>query len=203
MVLPSKPLAEIYRIADIFNSYGNWSRAEKNTLIPLRDGEICIIRGGQFSLMRQSDRLLLDKSSAPSVLGLARNLGKFQFIKLQADSECHYQLIPFDYFMQEIEKNHCQLHLLVLSSWIINMLCYREEIMLGRNSFSMIKANIECLAAMDEFMRNRINVADYIVKKTNLSRSMVMKTLSQLRSAKHVEISKGKLLALHSLPDAL
>ncbi len=54
MVLPSKPLAEIYRIADIFNSYGNWSRAEKNTLIPLRDGEICIIRGGQFSLMRQS-----------------------------------------------------------------------------------------------------------------------------------------------------
>ncbi len=82
------------------------------------------------------------------------------------------------------------------------MLCYREEIMLGRNSFSMIKANIECLAAMDEFMRNRINVADYIVKKTNLSRSMVMKTLSQLRSAKHIEISKGKLLAVHSLPDA-
>lgn len=51
-------------------------------------------------------------------------------------------------------------------------------------------------------MRNRINVADYIVKKTNLSRSMVMKTLSQLRSAKHIEISKGKLLAVHSLPDA-
>ncbi|CCK13324.1 FIG00554500: hypothetical protein [Cronobacter sakazakii 680] len=83
------------------------------------------------------------------------------------------------------------------------MLCYREEIMMGRNSYSMIKANIDCLATMDEFMRNRINVADYIVKKTNLSRSMVMKTLSQLRGAKNIEISKGKLVAVHHLPESL
>jgi DNA-binding IscR family transcriptional regulator len=56
---------------------------------------------------------------------------------------------------------------------------------------------------MDEFMRNKINVADYIVKRTNLSRSMVMKTLSQLRHDNYVEISKGKLTALRTLPESL
>lgn len=203
MVMPQKPLAELYRLADIFNSYGNWHRAEKNTSIPMRDGFICVIRGGLFSVLRKSDRLLIEKCSAPSLLGLARNFNKKSYFRIQADSECHYQLIPFDIFMSEVEKNQCQSQLYKVFSWIIEFFCHREEMMLGHNSYLMIKGNLMSLDRMDEFMKNKINVADYIVKRTNLSRSMVMKTLSQLRQENYVEIHKGKLISLHALPDTL
>ncbi|WP_110876091.1 helix-turn-helix domain-containing protein [Franconibacter helveticus] len=203
MVIPQKPLAEIYRLSDIFNGYGNWHRAEKNTTIPTRDGFICIIRGGLFSVLRKSDRLLIEKCSAPSIVGLARNFHKKSYFKVQADAECHYQLIPFDTFMSEVESQQCQQQLYKVFAWNIDLLCYREELLLGHNSYLMIKGNLTTLAAMDEFMRNKINVADYIVKRTNLSRSMVMKTLSQLRSENYVEIHKGKLTTLRTLPENL
>lgn len=203
MVIPQKPLAEIYRLSDIFNGYGNWCRAEKNTSIPTREGFVCIIRGGLFSVLRKSDRLLIEKCSAPSILGIARNLNNKNYFRIQADAECHYQLIPFDKFLSEIDNHQCQPQLYKVLAWTIDLLCHREELLLGHNSYLMIKGNLVTLAAMDEFMRNKINVADYIVKRTNLSRSMVMKTLSQLRHDNYVEISKGKLTALRTLPDSL
>lgn len=203
MVIPQKPLAELYRLSDIFNGYGNWHRAEKNTSIPARDGFICIIRGGLFSLLRKSDRLLIEKCSAPAILGIARNFNKKNYFRIQADAECHYQLIPFDKFMSEVENHQCHQQLYKVLSWNIDFLCHREELLLGHNSYLMIKGNLITLAAMDEFMRNKINVADYIVKRTNLSRSMVMKTLSQLRHDNCIEISKGKLATLNTLPETL
>ena len=203
MVIPQKPLAELYRLSDIFNGYGNWHRAEKNTSIPARDGFICIIRGGLFSLLRKSDRLLIEKCSAPAILGIARNFNKKNYFRIQADAECHYQLIPFDKFMSEVENHQCHQQLYKVLSWNIDFLCHREELLLGHNSYLMIKGNLITLAAMDEFMRNKINVADYIVKRTNLSRSMVMKTLSQLRHVNCIEISKGKLATLNTLPETL
>lgn len=203
MVIPQKPLAELYRLSDIFNGYGNWHRAEKNTSIPARDGFICIIRGGLFSLLRKSDRLLIEKCSAPAILGIARNFNKKNYFRIQADAECHYQLIPFDKFMSEVENHQCHQQLYKVLSWNIDFLCHREELLLGHNSYLMIKGNLITLAAMDDFMRNKINVADYIVKRTNLSRSMVMKTLSQLRHDNCIEISKGKLATLNTLPETL
>ncbi|BET42949.1 helix-turn-helix domain-containing protein [Atlantibacter hermannii] len=67
----------------------------------------------------------------------------------------------------------------------------------------MIKGNILHLNQLDEFMRAKINVADFIVKRTNLSRSIVMKVLSIMRAKNHIDVKRGKLLAVYNLPDKL
>ncbi|HAP81890.1 MAG TPA: hypothetical protein DCQ57_09975, partial [Enterobacteriaceae bacterium] len=44
---------------------------------------------------------------------------------------------------------------------------------------------------------------DFIVKRTNLSRSIVMKVLSIMRAKNHIDVKRGKLLAVYNLPDKL
>ena len=193
MTLPAKPITELYRLTDLFTDYNKLTRVERYTLIPIKANMVTLIHGGQFSLIRSSDRLLIEKQTAPALYGLSGNTRSLSYIRIYADTQCYYQLVPLDIFMQRlVENNLLQLTSAVLS-WHIESLLYRDEMMMGRNSYNQL----------DEFMRAKINVADFIVKRTNLSRSIVMKVLSIMRAKNHIDVKRGKLLAVYNLPDKL
>lgn len=203
MTLPAEPITELYRLTDLFTDYNKLTRVERYTLIPIKANMVTLIHGGQFSLIRSSDRLLIEKQTAPALYGLSGNTRSLSYIRIYADTQCYYQLVPLDIFMQRlVENNLLQLTSAVLS-WHIESLLYRDEMMMGRNSYQMIKGNILHLNQLDEFMRAKINVADFIVKRTNLSRSIVMKVLSIMRAKNHIDVKRGKLLAVYNLPDKL
>ncbi|NBC99022.1 hypothetical protein GV764_08315 [Atlantibacter hermannii] len=203
MTLPQKPLSELYRLTDLFTDYNKLTRVERYTLIPIKAHTVTLIHGGQFSLIRSSDRLLFEKHTAPALFGLSGNPQTLSYLRIYADSQCHFQLVPLEAFMQRLEENH-SLHLIpAVLSWHIESLLYRDEMMMGRNSYQMIKGNILHLNQLDEFMRAKINVADFIVKRTNLSRSIVMKVLSALRAKNYIDVKRGKLLTINQLPEKL
>ena len=203
MTLPQKPLAELYRLADLFTDYNKLTRVERYTLIPIKSHTVTLIHGGQFSIIRSSDRLLLEKQTAPALYGLSGNPRSLSYLRIYADTQCHFQLVPLDIFMQRLE-DHQALNLIPsILTWHIECLLYRDEMMMGRNSYQMIKGNIQHLNQLDEFMRAKINVADFIVKRTNLSRSIVMKVLSAMRAKNHIDVKRGKLLSVNQLPEKL
>ncbi|MDA3134113.1 helix-turn-helix domain-containing protein [Atlantibacter subterraneus] len=203
MTLPQKPLSELYRLTDLFTDYHKLTRVERFTLIPVKAHTVTLIHGGQFSIIRSSDRLLFEKQTAPALYGLTGNSHTLSYIRIYADTQCHFQLVPLEAFMQRLEDNH-SLHLIpAILSWHIESLLYRDEMMMGRNSYQMIKGNILHLNQLDEFMRAKINVADFIVKRTNLSRSIVMKVLSALRAKNYIDVKRGKLLTISQLPEKL
>ena len=203
MTLPPKPITELYRLTDLFTDYNKLTRVDRYTLIPIKSNMVTLIHGGQFSLIRSSDRLLIEKQTAPSLYGLSGNARSLGYIRVYADTQCYYQLVPLDIFMQRLIDNNLLPLISSILSWHIENLLYRDEMMMGRNSYQMIKGNILHLNELDEFMRMKINVADFIVKRTNLSRSIVMKVLSIMRAKNHVEVKRGKLIAVHHLPDKL
>ncbi|WP_312984293.1 helix-turn-helix domain-containing protein [Atlantibacter sp.] len=203
MTLPQKPLSELYRLTDLFTDYNKLTRVERYTLIPVRPHTVTLIHGGQFSIIRSSDRLLFEKQTAPALYGLTGNARNLAYLRIYADTQCHFQLVPLDIFMQRLDDNH-SLHLIpAILSWYIESLLYRDEMMMGRNSYQMIKGNLLHLNQLDEFMRSKINVADFIVKRTNLSRSIVMKVLSAMRAKNHIDVKRGKLLTINQLPEKL
>lgn len=203
MILPQKPLSELYRLTDLFTDYNTLTRVERYTLIPIKSHTVTLIYGGQFSIIRNSDRLLYEKQTAPALFGLSGNVRNLNYLRIYADSQCHYQLVPLDIFMQRLEENHFTHLIPAVLSWHIESLLYRDEMLMGRNSYQMIKGNLLYLNQLDEFMRAKINVADFIIKRTNLSRSIVMKVLSIMRAKKHIDIERGKLLAVNHLPEKL
>ena len=203
MTLPQKPLAELYRLTDLFTDYNKLTRVERYTLIPIKAHTVTLIHGGQFSIIRSSDRLLFEKQTAPALYGLSGNTRSLTYLRVYADTQCYFQLVPLEIFMQRLEDHHA-LHLIPpILSWHIENLLYRDEMMMGRNSYQMIKGNILHINQLDEFMRTKINVADFIVKRTNLSRSIVMKVLSAMRAKNHIDVKRGKLLSVNQLPEKL
>lgn len=203
MILPQKPITELYRLTDLFTDYTKLTRVERHTLIPVKANTITLIHGGQFSIIRNSDRMLFEKNTAPAVFGLSGNGKSLAYVRIYADTQCHYQLVPFDFFMEKLQENQCTHLIGSILSWYIESLLYRDEMMMGRNSYQMIKGNVHHLNELDEFMRSKINIADFIVKRTNLSRSIVMKVLSIMRANNSIEVSKGKLIAVNNLPEKL
>lgn len=51
-----------------------------------------------------------------------------------------------------------------------------------------------------EELRLATNTCDYIQEKTLLSRSGIMKMLSELKHGEHIELQRGVLLTIHNLP---
>jgi len=52
-----------------------------------------------------------------------------------------------------------------------------------------------------EDLRLSVNACDYIQEKTHLSRSRVMKILSDLKTGDYIEIDRGILMKINRLPD--
>lgn len=53
----------------------------------------------------------------------------------------------------------------------------------------------------DEALSAYINVSDYILEKTRLSRSRVIKILGDLRIGGYIEINQGILIKINKLPE--
>ncbi len=54
--------------------------------------------------------------------------------------------------------------------------------------------------AKKETLRQTINTCDYIQEKTHISRSRVMKILSDLKIGNYIEIERGVLIKINKLP---
>ena len=53
----------------------------------------------------------------------------------------------------------------------------------------------------NEKYRNNITAENYIRDKTNLSRSGIMRILSELKEGGYIEINRGILIKVHQLPE--
>ncbi|MEG6127356.1 helix-turn-helix domain-containing protein [Enterobacter asburiae] len=65
----------------------------------------------------------------------------------------------------------------------------------------MIILNLIALMNEDEALSAYINVSDYILEKTRLSRSRVIKILGDLRIGGYIEINRGILIKINKLPE--
>jgi len=72
----------------------------------------------------------------------------------------------------------------------------------GKNSYVMIKQCIKELYTLPQNVREEVNLTSYIIKRTSLSRSGVMRIVSDLCIGKYIEIRNGKLRKIRHLPHA-
>ncbi|WP_395756482.1 helix-turn-helix domain-containing protein [Citrobacter amalonaticus] len=71
----------------------------------------------------------------------------------------------------------------------------------GLSTYELIRTNLIALLAEKEELRLAVNASDYIQEKTHLSRSRVMKILSDLRLGGHIEMARGILTKINRLPE--
>jgi len=81
------------------------------------------------------------------------------------------------------------------------VLSMREQELMGVDSYLMVRTLLMELAGYPEAYRRKINVLNFILRRTNLSRSRIMSILSELRKGDYITIHRGVLRTIaHPLP---
>ncbi|WP_185955870.1 helix-turn-helix domain-containing protein [Limnobaculum zhutongyuii] len=87
------------------------------------------------------------------------------------------------------------------------MLSYYHAVFLWRDSYAHTKSSylvvrhlLLQLNLLPKEKRYSINIAEFIQERTNLSRSYIMKVLSDLKTGGYITLRKGRLIELNHLP---
>lgn len=157
-----------------------------------------ILLEGAVAIHRSNDGLVVVNLSAPVVMGL--NYFSQNTIYINTLSDCKFGILPQEEALALIdEKNLWKLlanYLMVLASklWMTN------DKLTAKSSYDLIKSQLFELMSEPDSLRENISAENYIQTKTHLSRSGIMRILSDLKKGEYIEIVNGRLTKINKLP---
>lgn len=156
------------------------------------------IRQGTVSIENLENYLALGIASAPVSLGFTSALS--EKLLLRALEECEVATVPLETVMARIEAK--QLWELMARHMIIvtNKLFIQNEMVAAPTTYDVLCYQLQALAKESDNIRQQIAAYQYILDRTHLSRSSVMKMLAALKKGGYIELDQGKLVAINHLP---
>ena len=162
-----------------------------------------LIHTGYTLLRRTEDRLVHGTVGAPVLFGfnIFQNLAGNVFLEAMTDVE--FEVIPATLFYQQIEAHNLWKPLLDVLMYISSELFRKNNALAVRDSWSIIRTQLNELINEPTFIRQHTCAYDYIQQRTHLSRSGIMKYLSALRKKGLIDMENGILRAVSLLPVSL
>ena len=156
------------------------------------------IRQGTVSIENLKNNLALGIASAPVSLGFTSALS--EKLLLRALEECEVATVPLETVMARIEAK--QLWEIMARHMIIvtNKLFIQNEMVAAPPAYDVLCYQLQALAKESDNIRQQIAAYQYILDRTHLSRSSVMKMLAALKKGGYIELEQGKLVAINHLP---
>lgn len=159
---------------------------------------------GYGAFCRVTDGLLLSNIRAPHIFGLNSVILPYtEKYYIRAERECVIMMANTDVVKKVIEDNNLWESLAIILAYqsyefsnIINRLT-------GRSSYELICNQIIALMDEPEDIRLHIAPAQYIMDKTLLSRSYVMKVLARLKDSQKITIENKTLISATPLINEL
>ncbi|WP_320727303.1 helix-turn-helix domain-containing protein [Enterobacter sp. 118C5] len=160
-----------------------------------------ILHDGIAAAYRNSDQLLLKYFKAPMILGVNElvDINADTFVK--AYTTIHYEIMPSKNVLEVINHESLWKDISYVYMYGIKQLLHAHKTSAGLSTYELIRLNLMALMSEDEDLRSQINVSDYIQEKTRISRSRVMKILSDLRNGGYIEVNRGILITINKLPE--
>lgn len=185
-------------LVETLEPYADLRSYRKGIRLALQENEqpVCrLIISGSVEVHRQSDDLLIVRAPAPGIVGLAI----YDAYIITAES-CRIATLPLEEVHRLVnEKGLWEIlaqHMMIISS---KLYAYSKQLS-APTAYETIRNHLIVLIHEPETLRENISVERYIRDKTHLSRSSIMKILSDLRSGGYIEIDEGRLKKIHHLP---
>lgn len=160
-----------------------------------------VFHDGLLAAYRNTDQLLLCYFEGPLLVGLNEFSDLNNSFVYKAYSEVHYEIQPQKKVIEKIENGNLWRETAFSLMFGIKRLAEEYHNSAGLSTYDLIRINLLALMEEEEELRLAINVSDYIQDKTRISRSRVMKILSDLRDGEFIEIRRGILLKVNKLPE--
>lgn len=120
------------------------------------------------------------------------------FIRINDGSEVSY--LPLEEANQIIERENLWKNLarmLIYSATRVYDHCAKISVL---SSYEIICYQLYELMYETEELRNSISTVSYVMNRTFLSRSSIMKILAQLKTGNYITMEKGILKAINNIP---
>ncbi|AGE94442.1 helix-turn-helix domain-containing protein [Citrobacter farmeri] len=196
--LLNKPSPYGKQLLEALLPYGEARRYSKGVRLELVKGDVklChLLISGSLEVHRNSDHLLIVTIPGPVVIGL----GVHDAYLIMAEP-CHVATMTLEDAQRYIsEKNLWELvtHQMML---ITNKLYTYSKQLSAPTVYELICNQLIELINEPETIRKKISVERYIREKAHVSRSSVMKILSDLRMGGYIVIEDGRLIEIRHLP---
>lgn len=160
-----------------------------------------ILHAGIVAVYRTRDQLLLKFIEAPMIVGMNDLIDTNAGFFMQACGDIKYEIRTLKSTLEIINNRKLWQEAAYLYMYAIKRLLEAHETSVGLSTYELIRLNLVSLMTEKEELRLAVNACDYIQEKTHLSRSRVMKILSDLKAGDYIEIDRGILKKINRLPD--
>lgn len=160
------------------------------------------VRKGAVSLYRQPDNILIELFDAPTLRGaipLPPGTESVYTIKVIVPSEI--AMLSREAFFELLHR-HRLWELFAKHQLAINSIGVEKMFKLtAPTTYNIVRHQLYELINMPEEVRDNILAETYIRSKTRISRSGIMRILSDLKDGGYIVIVKGILKEVHNLPE--
>lgn len=202
--LSQKPIEHIQNLIDTIKPFGTAFSAGKGETLRYfsqNKRQCFLVEKGNVALHRRGDGMVITSESAPFILGVSNQLSKNEQLYVRVLDEVKAVRLPLERFNLIVEKENLWenvAHLLIYTASRVYEHC---TLMSQMSSYGIIRYQLSELMNEPASIRLTTTAANYIGSRTYLSRSGIMRILSDLRRAGYITIERGILLSMGCLPD--
>ncbi|MCS2169864.1 helix-turn-helix domain-containing protein [Scandinavium sp. TWS1a] len=202
-MLAVKPLSAFNALDQLFSpNASTFILSSQDTLsLNCNASVVTVFRQGTCKIARTKEDILVAICPSPMILGLAGLLDtRRESYQLTALTHCEAYQLEASQCRQLLDQHQLWREAFHWVSWIARAQEARDVQLIGKNSYSQIRATLQVMSGWDDSLRTRIGVMNYIQQRTHISRSVIAEVLAALRAGNYIEMNKGKLVSIHRLP---
>ncbi len=208
----SKPLSKIEHLLHHLIPSATPLSLAKGEIFPLRlekeSARIFLLTKGIVSFCHHKSQRQICITFAPNVIGLTDCYASIYDVAgwhqhdIWAETACEgYSILHSDF--RRIADEQALWHDIacILAQRLGALNAHADEIV-GVDSYLKVRTLLIELWAYPAEFRQQITILNFIQRRTKLSKSRIMKILSELKKGDYIVINSGKLVGLKKLPDA-
>lgn len=167
----------------------------------VEDVRMCyLIRSGRVRIRRDVDELVVVSLPVPNVAGIANLLPVESGLFIETMDECELACLTATQARQLVEQTNAWEELAGHISKVAANLFNHNVIMTAPTAYEIIRFQLLALMQEQSDIRQATTAAKYVLQRTRLSRSSVMKILAQLKQGGYIQLEDGVLTSLNHLP---
>lgn len=205
--LGQKPLEAITRLVEVCLPHATPVITDTpNIPITLRaeDGrqQIILLLEGDIKCFRTSDNLLYGIANAPTMLGLMTSEYSSASFIFKGNKESKISVLPRDRAIDLIAEHGLVREVIACTTRFTDYRNYHSDLMINRTAYDIICGLLLEIERLPQEVRSKSSVVNFILERSNLARSGVMKILADLRTGDYIDIQNGKLITINKrFPD--
>lgn len=156
---------------------------------------------GKCDIKRYGDSLIFTSIESPSIVGLSDLMPAPPNIIIQSTTAIEYLHLPLETVLQHVEEHNLWRD---VSYFLMHVTSRYNEYFKVNGSIStyqLICNRLKELSEEDFETRATVSASEYILDRTSMSRSGVMKVLSSLNKGGYIVIKRGLLIRINNLPE--